>query len=148
MKENKQIHGGGLPHEPQYYCPKTPEFYVGFRYQQHFEGTGWKTRILQSLHNWDLSVPGETLDPKRYRVRYLDAADFRELGFAPKFKDETIATYVKVVGHHQISVIHNPEMYSLQIFSADISYENPDLHTVFIGGCLNISELDPTARHR
>lgn len=59
-----------------YYTPKISEFYVGFEYEEYqFLERNWKTVKCEFIK------PNTTIDPKWFRVKYLDQSDVESLGW-------------------------------------------------------------------
>lgn len=63
-----------------YYTPEISEFYVGFEYEEYqFLTRNWKTVKCEFIK------PNTTIDPKWFRVKYLDQENIESLGW--EFKE-------------------------------------------------------------
>ena len=68
-----------------YYTPTIEEFHIGFEYEEYqFLERNWKTVKCEFIK------PNTTIDPKWFRVKYLDQSDIESLGWKSKGKSHFI----------------------------------------------------------
>ena len=68
-----------------YYTPTIEEFHIGFEYEEYqFLERNWKTVKCEFIK------PNTTIDPKWFRVKYLDQSDIESLGWESKGKSHFI----------------------------------------------------------
>ena len=62
--------------ENNYYTPSIEEFHIGFEYKEYqFLTKDWKTVKCEFIK------PDTTIDPKWFKVKYLDKEDIESLGW-------------------------------------------------------------------
>lgn len=98
--------------ENNYYTPSIEEFHIGFEYKEYqFLTKDWKTVKCEFIK------PDTTIDPKWFKVKYLDKEDIESLGW--KFEKEH-------AGLEQLSFSINGPIYE------DILYMDFDLDSKYM----------------
>ena len=110
-----------------YYTPTIEEFHIGFEYEEYqFLERNWKTVKCEFIK------PNTTIDPKWFRVKYLDQSDIESLGWKWEILDTKTCIKMYIFKQYHLNIDFKQN--KIAIYSDDII-------KLFEGTIKNKSEL-------
>lgn len=111
---------------PKYYIPTTDEFHSGFKFETKQENNFIKSSYTSSLQDDDIT---------KYRVKYLDIDDLKDLGFVIKqeLSDYTVL-YKNIVNNDSplYYIINFMEIHGLPYIELQDMYNHPMIARIHI----------------